>query len=176
MTTDPQTTQTEPGDIQSTEPETETIRAEATADVVAPANEPESGESAVSDEVGTVAPDSAPEPELPVLTSESRNWATFAHLSAFVMFLGIPSLIGPLVVWLAKKDDPYVEAQAKEALNFNISMLIYAVAAGISIILLIGLIALPAVFITWFVLVIIAAVRSADGEQYRYPFTIRLVS
>ena len=66
------------------------------------------------------------------LSSESRNWATFAHLSAFVMFLGIPSLIGPLVVWLAKKDDPYVEAQAKEALNFNISMLIYAIAAGIS--------------------------------------------
>jgi uncharacterized Tic20 family protein len=110
------------------------------------------------------------------LTSESRNWATFAHLSAFVMFLGIPSLIGPLVVWLAKKDDPYVEAQAKEALNFNISMLIYAIAAGISILLVIGIIALPAVFIAWFVLVIIAAIRSADGEEYRYPFTIRLVS
>ncbi len=111
-----------------------------------------------------------------ILSSDSRNWATFAHLSAFVMFLGIPSLLGPLVVWLAKKDDPYVEAQAKEALNFNISMLIYAVAAGISVLLLIGLIALPAVFITWFVLVIVAAIRSADGEQYRYPFTIRLVS
>lgn len=110
------------------------------------------------------------------LTSESRNWATFAHLSAFVMFLGIPSLIGPLVVWLAKKDDPYVEAQAKEALNFNISMLIYAIAAGISILLVIGIIALPAVFIAWFVLVIVAAIRSADGEDYRYPFTIRLVS
>ncbi len=110
------------------------------------------------------------------LSSESRNWATFAHLSAFVMFLGIPSLIGPLVVWLAKRDDPYVEAQAKEALNFNISMLIYAIAAGISILLVIGIIALPAVFIAWFVLVIVAAIRSADGEEYRYPFTIRLVS
>ena len=110
------------------------------------------------------------------LSSESRNWATFAHLSAFVMFLGIPSLIGPLVVWLAKRDDPYVEAQTKEALNFNISMLIYAIAAGISILLVIGIIALPAVFIAWFVLVIVAAIRSADGEQYRYPFTIRLVS
>ena len=110
------------------------------------------------------------------LSSESRNWATFAHLSAFVMFLGIPSLIGPLVVWLAKKDDPYVEAQAKEALNFNISMLIYAIVAGISILLVIGIIALPAVFIAWFVLVIVAAIRSADGEQYRYPFTIGLVS
>lgn len=121
-------------------------------------------------------PSDTGDPQTFELTSESRNWATFAHLSAFVMFLGIPSLIGPLVVWLAKKDDPYVEAQAKEALNFNISMLIYAIAAGISILLLVGIIALPAVFIAWFVLVIVAAVRSADGEEYRYPFTIRLIA
>ena len=176
MTTDPQTTQSEPGDIQATEPqaEPETIAAEATAEVAASEDELESVEAAASDAAETVAPDSMPEPE--PLSSESRNWATFAHLSAFVMFLGIPSLIGPLVVWLAKKDDPYVEAQAKEALNFNISMLIYAIAAGISILLVIGIIALPVVFVTWFVLVIIAAIRSADGEAYRYPFTIRLVS
>jgi uncharacterized Tic20 family protein len=176
MTTDPQTTQTEPGDTQATEPQTEpeTIAAETTADVAASEDELESVEPTASDAVETVTPDSMPEPE--PLTSESRNWATFAHLSAFVMFLGIPSLIGPLVVWLAKKDDPYVEAQAKEALNFNISMLIYAIAAGISILLVIGIIALPVVFVTWFVLVIIAAIRSADGEAYRYPFTIRLVS
>ncbi|HEY5652529.1 MAG TPA: DUF4870 domain-containing protein [Acidimicrobiia bacterium] len=123
-----------------------------------------------SDTVGVAVEDTE------TVSSDSRNWATFAHLSAFVMFLGIPSLLGPLVVWLAKRDDPYVEAQAKEALNFNISMFIYAIAAGISVLLLIGLIALPAVFVTWFVLVIVAAIRSADGEQYRYPFTIRLVS
>jgi uncharacterized Tic20 family protein len=159
MTTDPQSTEVEQASLpDSSEPEaaemTEASREENTGDASV------AGVPADSFEV----------------SSESRNWGTFAHLSAFVMFLGVPSVLGPLVVWLAKKDDPYVEAQAKEALNFNISMLIYAVAAGISIILLIGLIALPAVFITWFVLVIIAAIRSADGEQYRYPFTIRLVS
>jgi uncharacterized Tic20 family protein len=152
MTTDPQS-----AEVEAQEPMVETTETEAAEE------QPTSTPSAAVEHTGTVS-------------SESRNWATFAHLSAFVMFLGIPSLLGPLVVWLAKKDDPYVEAQAKEALNFNISMLIYAIAAGISVLLLVGLIALPAVFITWFVLVVVAAIRSADGEQYRYPFTIRLVS
>lgn len=109
------------------------------------------------------------------VSKESQNWATIAHLSAFVMFVGIPSLVGPLVVWLAKKDDPYVEAHAKEALNFNISYLLYAIVAGISVILLIGLLALPAVFIAWFVLVILASVKTADGGFYRYPLTIQFI-
>ncbi len=180
MTTDREPTQT-----------SETAETETSTEIVEEPTESASTESATSEagvsdtgqataELETQAAEAAPPEEaaeVPYeLSSESRNWATFAHLSAFVMFLGIPSLIGPLVVWLAKKDDPFVEAQAKEALNFNISMLIYAIAAGISILLVIGIIALPAVFIAWFVLVIVAAIRSADGEQYRYPFTIRLVS
>jgi hypothetical protein len=109
-------------------------------------------------------------------SSNSRNLATLSHLSAFVAFLGIPSLVGPLVVWLLNRDDPYVEAQAKDALNFNISFLLYGLIAAISIILLIGIIALPAVVVTWFVLVIVASVKAANGENYRYPFTIQFVS
>ncbi len=99
-----------------------------------------------------------------------------SHLSAFVAFVGIPSLIGPLVVWLLNRDDPYVEAQAKDALNFNISFLLYGVAAAISIILLVGIIALPAIAITWFVLVIGASMKAAKGDNYRYPLTIQFVS
>ena len=109
-------------------------------------------------------------------STNSRNLAMLSHLSAFVAFLGIPSLFGPLVVWLLNRDDPYVEAQAKDALNFNISFLLYGVVAAISIILLIGIIALPAVVVTWFVLVIVASVKTANGENYRYPFTIQFVS
>lgn len=108
--------------------------------------------------------------------AQSRKLAMLAHLSAFVTFVGIPSLVGPLVVWLLNRDDPFVEQQAKDALNFNISFLIYGVVAAISIILLVGLLALPAVLITWFVLVIVASVRAANGENYRYPFTMNLVS
>ena len=110
------------------------------------------------------------------VSSDSRNLAMLSHLSAFVAFVGIPSLVGPLVVWLLNRDDPYVEAQAKEALNFNISFFLYGLVAAISIILLVGIVALPAVVVTWFVLVIVASVKAANGESYRYPFTIRFVS
>ena len=110
------------------------------------------------------------------VSSNSRNLATLSHLSAFITFVGIPSLVGPLVVWLLNRDDPFVEQQAKEALNFNISFLLYGVVAALSIILLVGLIALPAVLVTWFVLVIVAAVKAGNGENYEYPFTIRFVS
>ena len=109
-------------------------------------------------------------------SSNSRNLAMLSHLSAFVAFVGIPSMVGPLVVWLLNRDDPYVEAQAKDALNFNISFLLYGLAAAISIIILVGIIALPAVLVTWFVLVIVASVKAANGEDYRYPFTIQFVS
>jgi uncharacterized Tic20 family protein len=109
-------------------------------------------------------------------SSESRNWASISHLSAFVMFFGIPAFVGPLAVWLTKKEDAYVEFHAKEALNFNISFMIYGVVAAISIIFLIGLLVLPAVLITWFVLAINAAIKASSGEYYRYPFTMRFVS
>ena len=109
-------------------------------------------------------------------SSDSRNLAMLSHLSAFVAFVGIPSLFGPLVVWLLNRDDPYVEAQAKDALNFNISFFLYGLAAAISIIILVGIVVLPIVVVTWFVLVIVASVKAANGENYRYPFTIQFVS
>jgi len=111
----------------------------------------------------------------PMIGSDSRGWATASHLSAFVQFAGIPALFGPLVIWLMKRDDPYVESQAKEALNFNISYMIYGFAAALSIILLVGLVLLPVVLVTWFVLVIVATVKVAAGETYRYPLTIRFI-
>lgn len=113
--------------------------------------------------------------EVGVPSTDARNWATLSHLAAFVSFLGIPSLIGPLVVWLLRRDDPYVDYHGKEALNFNISFLIYAIVSGFLIFLLIGLLVLPAVLITWFVLVIVAAVKANAGERYRYPLTIRFI-
>ena len=108
--------------------------------------------------------------------SDSRKLAMLGHLSAFITFIGLPSLLGPLAVWLFNRDDPFVEDQAKEALNFNISFLIYGVVSALAIVLLVGLIALPAVLITWFVLVILASVKAANGEYYRYPLTIRFVN
>ena len=109
-------------------------------------------------------------------TSADRNVATLSHLSAFVMFLGIPAVVGPLVMWLINRDKPFIEPQAREALNFNLSFLLYGVVAGFLIIFLIGLLLLPAVFVTWFVLVLVAAVKTSNGESYRYPMTLRFVS
>ncbi len=119
----------------------------------------------------TQTDNSAPAP----VTADSRNWATMSHLSGFSVFLGIPPAIGPLIMWLLRKDDPYASHHAKEALNFNISFIIYSVIAAISIIALIGILALPAVLIGWFVLTIQGALRASAGEYYEYPLTMRFV-
>jgi len=106
-----------------------------------------------------------------------------AHLSGFVGLLGIPSLVGPLIVWLTQREqDPYIDDQAREALNFNISVAIYAVALFVFSFVTFGLgliLTLPAFLalgIGWVVLVIVAAMKSNNGEPYRYPLTIRLLS
>ncbi len=112
----------------------------------------------------------------PAVTSSSENWGMLSHISSFVMFLGIPAVVGPLVVWLLKRDDPYVDYHGKEALNFNISFMIYGLVAAFLVVVLIGLLALPIVFVTWFVLAIEASLKAANGEHYRYPFTLRFIT
>ena len=110
------------------------------------------------------------------ITAESKNWAVVGHLSAFIQFLGIPAFIGPLVVWLIRKDDAFAADQAKEALNFKLSILIYLILSALAIILLVGLILLPIVLIGWFVLTIVAAVNASNAVAYRYPLTIRFIN
>jgi len=135
------------------------------------------------------APDSAPEPAEqsestpapsepatpstgPAVASESRGWAVAAHL---VPFIGL-SFIGPLIVWLMKKDeDPFVAEHARQALNFQILVLIAAIISGFLIILIIGLILLPIVLIVAAIFMIIAAVKAANGEEYRYPINVNFV-
>jgi uncharacterized Tic20 family protein len=110
------------------------------------------------------------------LSADSKNWAVISHLSAFVMLIGIPAIVGPLVAWLVKREDPYVDFHGKEAVNFNISFLIYTAISALLIIVVVGLILLPAVLLTWFVLVIVAAVKASAGDYYKYPLTIRFIS
>lgn len=111
---------------------------------------------------------------------ETRTWAMVCHLAAFVAFIGIPfgNILGPLVVWLIKrKDYPFVEDQGKEALNFQISITIYGLFAGVFAIITFGLgiIVLFLLGIAGIVLSIIAAVAANNGEYYRYPLTIRFL-
>ena len=117
------------------------------------------------------------QPVAPEVPAEHKTWAAMTHLSAFVMFLGIPSVIGPVVLWAIKKEDsPYVDFHGKEAVNFNISFLIYAAASAVLILALVGVLLLPAVLVTWFVLTIIATLKASNGEYYRYPLTIRFIN
>ena len=86
-------------------------------------------------------------------------------------------MIAPLVVWLVFKDrSSFLDRTGKEALNMQISYLIYGVVAGFSILLLVGLLLLPLVGIAWLVLMIVATVRVANNEDFRYPLILRLVS
>ncbi len=108
---------------------------------------------------------------------KARMWAMFCHLAGFAGLLpvvpGIGCLLGPLVVWLIKKDEyPFVDEQGKEALNFQITMFIYAVVAGLLMLLCIGVLLLVAVGIVDVVLVIMAAIKVNDGYHYRYPYPL----
>lgn len=99
------------------------------------------------------------------------------HLLAFSGYL-IPlgNIFGPLVLWLLKRnEDPFVEACGKEALNFQISMTVYAVICGLSLLVGIGLLLLPVVMILNIVYTVIAAIKASEGQSYRYPLTFRLI-
>jgi len=85
-------------------------------------------------------------------------------------------ILGPLIVWLAKRSDsPEIDEYGKESLNFQISMLIYNVIAGVLCLVLIGFIILAILHILNLVLVIIASIQASEGKFYRYPMTIRLI-
>ena len=109
--------------------------------------------------------------------SDERTWGTAAHWSALVAMLVGLSFLGPLIVMLTQGNkSPWVRRQAVESLNFQISMTIYAIVSAILIIVLIGLVLLLVVFALAVIMPIIASIKTSNGEDYRYPLTIRLVS
>ena len=119
-----------------------------------------------------------PLPTAPALTNV-RTWTALCHASALLgVLLHFPGhLLGPLIVWLVKRgDSPEIDAHGKEALNFQISMLIYDAIAAILCVFLIGIPILIALWVLNTVFVIIASVKAGQGEFYRYPFTIRLIN
>jgi uncharacterized Tic20 family protein len=123
------------------------------------------------------------------ISAEEKQWAMFAHLSALVGGIltsgwagSIGCFIGPLVIWMVKKDTmPFVDDQAKEALNFNISVALVFLALFLLSVMTLGIgliIAIPAwiiIGIAWLVFTIIAAIKAHEGVAYRYPLTLRLI-
>ncbi|HET9818369.1 MAG TPA: DUF4870 domain-containing protein [Rhodanobacteraceae bacterium] len=138
-------------------------------------------------------PESAPsagpgQPSTGTPSAEERQWAMFAHLSALLGGIvtgwvgGWGWFLGPLIIWLVKKDTmPFVNDQAKEALNFNITVAIVFVILTILGVATLGvgfLIALPLMVIVGIaalVFIILAAIKANEGVAYRYPFTLRLI-
>ena len=113
----------------------------------------------------------------PALTNV-RSWAALCHASALLgVLVHFPGhLLGPLIVWLYKRDDsPELDAHGKEALNFQISMLIYNVIAAIFCLVLIGFLFLAILWVLNAIFVIIASIQASDGKFYRYPMTIRFL-
>lgn len=105
-------------------------------------------------------------------SKEECNLAMLAHL------LGIFSgFVGALVLWLVKREDNGFAAQeAREALNFQITVAIAMMAAVMLKIVLIGFLVFPVIFLANFVFCLLGAVSAAKGKAYRYPFALRLVS
>src|SRR2546423_481006 len=108
-----------------------------------------------------------------------RTWCILAHATALVGFL-VPfagHIVGPLIVWLAKRQDsPEIDAHGKESMNFQVSMLIWNVIAGILCLVLIGIPLLILLHILNIIFVIVATIRASEGQLYRYPLTIRLIN
>jgi uncharacterized Tic20 family protein len=100
------------------------------------------------------------------------------HLAALAGFIlpvaGV--VLGPLVIWMIKKNEmPFVDDQGKEALNFNITMLIAGFISFLLLAVAIGAILLPAVGIYWLIYTILASMKANEGAYYRYPFAIRFI-
>ncbi len=111
-------------------------------------------------------------------SKDARFWAMLCHLSAlsgFIIPIPFANIIVPAAIWFAKKDkDSFIDEQGRESLNFQVSVTIYAVISGLLILVVIGFVLLPIVYIFGLICVIIAAIKANDGQNYRYPLTIRL--
>ncbi|UCC99073.1 MAG: DUF4870 domain-containing protein [Phycisphaerales bacterium] len=114
------------------------------------------------------------------LDRDARMWAMFCHLAGVGGLLPvipvIGSIIAPLVIWQIKKDDyDFVDDQGKEAVNFQISVLLYALVAGLLCFACVGVGLLLVVYGLDVVFLVIAAIKANDGRHYRYPLTIRFI-
>ncbi|MEI7997257.1 MAG: DUF4870 domain-containing protein [Methylococcaceae bacterium] len=120
-----------------------------------------------------------PTHQAPHHDESARSWCIGLHLSGFsgiLMGWSLMHIIVPLVIWLIKRaDSPEIDSTGKEVINFQIS---YSIYTGVSILLcfvLVGFVLLPIILIIWLVCMVLASIRTSNGESYRYPFTIRFL-
>jgi uncharacterized Tic20 family protein len=114
------------------------------------------------------------------MNKDARMWAMFCHIAGLAGLIPMTpvfgSIIAPLIIWQIKKDEfEFADEHGKEALNFQISILIYALGAGLLCLACIGFFLLPVVYILDLIFLLIAAVKANNGEHYRYPICIRFI-
>ncbi|MGF6556687.1 putative Tic20 family protein [Pseudomonas sp. S30_BP2TU TE3576] len=114
---------------------------------------------------------------LPTPSQEVRQWAMFCHLSALLgIWIPFGTIIGPLILWQMKREmDPFIDAQGKEALNFQITVAIFSAISFLLMVVIIGFFMFGLIAVGALVLTIIAGVKANEGQPYRYPFTWRLI-
>ncbi len=108
---------------------------------------------------------------------EIRTWAAITHIAAF-SFLVLPfgNIFGPLSIWIIKREhSPFIDFHGKQEVNFQISLTLYVFIAGILIFFLVGIPLLVLVFLLGFIIPIVAAVKSLNGEYYYPPMTIQFI-
>lgn len=113
-----------------------------------------------------------------VAPADAKNWAMGCHLSALLgLVCPFGNLIGPLVIWLVKKDEsPLIDREGKESLNFQLSMTLYLIVSALMIVVLIGFPMMLVVGLIDLIFTIVAAVKTSNGEEYRYPLTLRFIT
>lgn len=116
-------------------------------------------------------------PSVPPPPTTDNSLAVVMQLLGFAGFVfPFGNILGPLVLWLIKRSEsPLLDRIGKEVLNFQISYTIYVAVAGILCFVLIGFLILPVIGLLWIIFMIIAAVKTGNGEEYKYPLTIRLL-
>jgi len=115
--------------------------------------------------------------QLEPLSKDEKTWAMLCHLSAVAGFV-IPfgSILGPLVVWLIKKDEmPIVDLHGKKLLNFQITMAIAYFVCFLLVFAVIGLVLLPLVAIFSFIMVVLASIKANEGKEFNYPLSLNLI-
>ncbi|MFP5347684.1 MAG: DUF4870 domain-containing protein [Actinomycetes bacterium] len=117
------------------------------------------------------------QPAASMSPDSERNWAIASHLTGFVAAYAALGFLGPLVCMLLIGDrSPFARRHAVEALNFNLTWLIYIVVAWVLTLVLVGWVLLAALGVGYLVLVVRGAMAASRGEEYRYPMTLRFVS
>jgi uncharacterized Tic20 family protein len=114
------------------------------------------------------------------IDKDARMWAMFCHLAGLCALLPIipviGGVVGPLIIWQVKKDtNPFIDEQGKEAVNFQISILMYFLISIFLCIVCVGAFLVAATIFIFFVFLLIAAVKANNGYHYRYPLTIRFI-